>query len=163
VQIELYVGRLADTPPIRPEEQVNIADVGLGVSQTLPVLVALCAAKPGTLVYVEQPETHLHPRAQVAMAEVLAKAAVRGVRVVAETHSELLLLAVQTLVAEGKLSPGLVRLHWFQRRADGVTEVKSGDLDEAGRFGDWPEDFSDVDLQAQSRFLDAAESRQRKR
>jgi|GEM_PF-4518882 len=37
--------------------------VGLGVSQTLPVLVALIAARPGDLVYLEQPEIHLHPRA----------------------------------------------------------------------------------------------------
>ena len=80
---------------------VSIADVGFGVSQVLPVLVALIVAEPGRLVYLEQPELHLHPRAQVALAQVLAAAAKRGVRVVAETHSSLLLLAVQTLVAEG--------------------------------------------------------------
>ena len=82
-------------------DMVSIADVGFGVSQVLPVLVALIVADPGQLVYLEQPELHLHPRAQVALAQVLADAAKRGVRVVVETHSSLLLLAVQTLVAEG--------------------------------------------------------------
>ncbi len=159
VQIELQVGRLPDVPPTRPEDRVNIADVGVGVSQTLPVLVALHAAKPGQLVYVEQPETHLHPRAQFDLAQILASAAKRGVRVVVETHSSILLLGVQTLVAEGKLGPDKVKLHWFQREKDGRTVVRSGELDEAGRFGDWPEDFDDVTLDVQKRYLDAAEKR----
>jgi hypothetical protein len=157
-QIGLQVGRLPDVPPTRPEDRVDIADVGVGVSQTLPVLVALHAAKPGQLVYVEQPETHLHPRAQFALAQVLASAAERGVRVVVETHSSILLLGVQTLVAEGSLAPDKVKLHWFKRE-NGRTIVRSADLDEAGAFGDWPEDFDDVSLQTQSRYLDAAGAR----
>jgi hypothetical protein len=158
-QIEIQVGRLPDAAPARPEDRVNIADVGIGVSQTLPVLVALHAATPRQLVYVEQPEAHLHPRAQVALAQVLAAAANRGVRVVVETHSSLLLLGVQTLVAEGTLEPEKVKLHWFQREKDGRTVVRSGDLDKAGRSGDWPEDFDDVTLAAQKSYLDAADRR----
>ena len=133
------------------------ADIGFGVSQVLPVLGALIAASPSRLVYLEQPELHLHPRAQVALARVLADAAKRGVRVVAETHSSLLLLGVQTLVAEGELSPELVKLHWFTRREDGVTEVASADLDEVGAYGDWPEKFDDVDIKTQSRYLNAVD------
>ena len=145
-------------PKSKVSDMVSIADVGFGVSQTLPVVVALREAKPGQLVYLEQPEIHLHPRAQTAMAKVLADAARRGVHVVAETHSALLILGIQTLVAEGKLSPELVKLHWFERR-DGATKIKSADLDEAGSFGDWPEDFADLALEAQSKYLDAVESR----
>lgn len=158
IGIELQVGRV---PRGSTDEMdmVNIADVGLGVSQVLPVLVALIAAEPGRLVYLEQPELHLHPRAQVALAYVLADAVKRGVRVVAETHSSLLLLGVQTLVAEGDLSPELVKLHWFSRREDGVTEVNSADLDETGAYGEWPEDFADVSLHAQSSYIKAARSR----
>ncbi len=160
-QVELQVGRLARADRNGARDLVNIADVGFGVSQTLPVLVALHTAKPGQLVYLEQPEIHLHPRAQTEMAQILADAAKRGVRVVAETHSSLLLMGIQTLVAKGELSPELVKLHWFKRRNDGSTVVESADLDEAGAFGDWPEDFADVELAAQSRYLDAAEARLR--
>ena len=155
--IELQVGRLPYDSKIEPD-MVNITDVGIGVSQVLPVLVAIIAAEPGQLVYLEQPELHLHPRVQVALAQVLTDSAKRGVRVVAETHSSLLLLGIQTLVAEGKLSPELVKLHWFSRNEDGVTEVDSVDLDEAGTYGDWPVDFDDVSLNAQSRFLDAVDN-----
>jgi len=156
-QVEIQVGRLTSALRHGARDLVNVADVGFGVSQTLPVLVALHAARPGQLVYLEQPEIHLHPRAQSAMAQVLADAAKRGVRVVAETHSDLLLLGIQTMVAKGELSPELVKLHWFSRREDGVTEVTSTDLDETGSFGNWPEDFGEVALEAKSRYLDATD------
>ena len=158
-QVELQVGRLPERPKGRGRiDMVNIADVGFGMSQTLPVIVALHAARPGQIVYIEQPELHLHPSAQLAMAEVLAGAAQRGVRVIAETHSSLILIGVQTLIAEQKLKPELVKLHWFTRE-DGSTQVTPADFDDAGRFGDWPVDFDDVALKAQSHYLDAAEER----
>ena len=158
IGIELQVGRLRHDRN-NETDMVNITDVGFGVSQVLPVLVAVIVAEPGQLVYLEQPELHLHPNAQVALARVLADAAKRGVRVVAETHSSLLLLGIQTLVAEGDLSPELVKLHWFSRNKDGITEVDSVDLDDAGTYGDWPEDFADVSLRAQSGYIKAARSR----
>lgn len=158
IGIKIKVGRLPHHGT-GETDMVSIADVGFGVSQVLPVLVALIVAEPGRLVYLEQPEMHLHPRAQVALAQVLADAGQRGVLVVAETHSSLLLLAVQTLVAEGDLSPELVKLHWFRRGENGATKIDTADLDEAGAYGDWPEDFDDVDLKAQSRYIKAAQSR----
>ncbi len=142
-----------------PNDMVSIADVGFGVSQVLPVLVALRAANEGQLVYLEEPEIHLHPRAQVKLADILAAAARRGVRVVAETHSSLLLRAIQTLVANGSLPADLVRLHWFSRSTEGVTHVKSATPDQNGAFGDWPEDFGDVALQSEKEYLDAVESK----
>ena len=159
-QVELRVGRVPRPRQGGAHDLVNIADVGFGVSQTVPVVVALRVARPGQLVYIEQPEIHLHPRAQVAMARLLVDAANRGVRVVAETHSSLILLAVQTLVAEGVIEPGLVGLNWFLRdEKDGTTRIKTAELDEAGRFGDWPEDFDEVALEAENRYLSAAEDR----
>ena len=150
--IELLVDRFLQGDK---EDMVSIADVGLGVSQALPVVVALHTATSGQLVYIEQPEIHLQPRAQSVMAEVLADAVIRGKRLVVETHSNLLLRGVQTLVAEGKLSPELVKLHWFRLREGGSTEITSADLDETGAYGDWPEDFDDVMLESESRYINA--------
>jgi len=155
VAVELRVGLLED----QPYQLDNIADVGIGVSQALPILVALRAAEAGRLVYLEEPEIHLHPRAQTKLADILADAAKRGVRVVAETHSSLLLRAVQTLVAKGKLDPDRVILHWFNRDPEGVTQVRSAELDANGAFGDWPQDFGDVALQSEQAYLDAVEGR----
>lgn len=158
-QVELKVGRLPHSLRGGAQDLVSIADVGFGVSQTLPVLVALLAAKPGQLVYIEQPEIHLHPSAQRAFAKILAEAAKRGVIVIVETHSALLLQGIQTLVAKDELVPELVKLHWFQRDSTGTTSVTSADLDDTGAFGDWPEDFDDVELTSDNEYLSAAEAK----
>jgi predicted ATPase len=158
-RVELRVGRLPHGRREGEDDLVSVADVGSGVSQTLPVLVALLVAKPGQAVYLEEPETHLHPRAQSHMAGIMAEAAIRGVRVIAETHSSIILRSIQTLVATGKLPPGLVKLHWFTRKAeDGSTEIHSADLDKQGAFGDWPEDFDEVALETEKQYLDAVET-----
>lgn len=153
-QIELKVNRSLDS-----EDMVNIVDVGSGVSQVLPVLVALVAAEPEQLVYLEEPEIHLHPRAQANLGEIIVDAANRGVRVVLETHSDLLLRRIQSLIAEDKISPDKAILHWFSRDENGFTKVTTSDMDTTGAFGDFPEDFSEVDLEEESRYIEAAESK----
>jgi predicted ATPase len=161
-RLELQVARLPAGEMFQNTDLVNIVDVGFGVSQALPVLAALIAAKPGRLVYVEQPELHLHPRAQSRMADVLVQAANRGVRVVVETHSDLLLRGIQTAVAKGRIPPGRVSLNWFTRDLKtGLTTVKKAPLDKDGAYGDWPADFDDVALQAEREYLDAVEARHR--
>lgn len=158
-RIELQVGRLPGGASDRTD-LVNIADVGFGVSQVLPVLVALLTAAEDQLVYIEQPELHLHPRAQYRLARFLAETARRGPRLVVETHSSLLLLHLRTLIARGELDSDLVKLHWFTRDpADGTTSIRSADLDGDGAFGSWPEDFGDIDLHAEGAYLDAVEQR----
>ena len=161
VEIELRAARLPKGQEYAAYDLVNIADMGVGVSQVLPALVALLTAHSGQLVYLEHPERDLHPRAQVKLAKLLADAAQDGVRVVVETHSSLLLLGVQTLVAkaEEKLSPDDVALHWFERGNDGATQVKSRELDEFGAYGDWPQDFADVELGTHRGYLGAVSKR----
>ena len=137
-----------------PSEMVSIADVGFGVSQVLPVLLALVAAEPNQLVYIEQPEVHLHPNAQVILAQIICEAVARKVRVVVETHSELMLLSIQTAVANGLLEGSSVEMHWFSRDVEtGATTISSGTLPDDGSLGAWPADFSSVTLDAQLAYL----------
>ncbi len=155
---EILVGRVSRISKGATRDLVSISDTGFGVSQALPVLVSLLAAREGQLVFIEQPELHLHLRAQVAMAEILCEAALRGVRVIVETHSPAILMTIQSLVAEGNIPAENVGLYWFSRNgATGATNVTKGILDKAGSFGDWPEDFGEINLETQARFLDAAE------
>jgi predicted ATPase len=143
-----------------PKDLVNIADVGLAVSQILPVLVALILAHPNQLVHIEQPELHLHPRAQWKLAQMLTDAANRGACLVVETHSSLLLRGILTEVAKNKISNDKVILHWFERDNEtGLSTVQPANPDSAGRVGDWPEDFSDVELRSDNDYLDAVEEK----
>lgn len=139
------------------DDMVNIADVGFGVSQVLPVLVALLVAKKDQIVYIEQPEVHLHPRAQNILAKMLVETANRGVKVVIETHSMLLLTGIQTYIAQGKIPTDRVKLHWFSRNNAGITDIVSTSFDRKGSFGECPIDFAEVELEADSRYLDAVE------
>lgn len=153
-RVEIKVGRLLKADC---KDFVSIADVGLAVSQVLPVLVALVVAHSGQLVFVEQPELHLHPRAQIQLAIIMAKAVKRGVRILLETHSSLLILGIQTAIARKALSAENVALHWFTRNEQGVTCVTAAEIDSTGSFGDWPEDFADVSFRAETEYLDAVE------
>ncbi|MEL7383556.1 MAG: AAA family ATPase [Pseudomonadota bacterium] len=137
---------------------VNIADVGFGVSQTIPVLVALLVAKKGQFVYIEQPELHLHPKAQFKLANIIVAAIKRGVKVIIETHSSVLIRGIQIAVATKQLDKEKVSLNWFTQSCQtGATEVATAELDEFGAFGEWPEDFDDTSLQVEQMYLDAVE------
>lgn len=137
---------------------VNIADVGFGVSQTIPVLVALISAKKDQFVYIEQPELHLHPKAQFKLASIIVVAINRGVRVIIETHSSILIRGIQLAVVKKQLDCKKVSLNWFtQSYETGETKVDKSGLDEIGAFGDWPEDFDDTSLTAEQMYLDAVE------
>ncbi len=153
VELALRVGRMLGA---ESDDLVDIADTGLGLSQALPVLVALLVAEPGQLVFVEHPELHLHPRAVRALAGPLRRAIKRGVWVVLETHSDLLLISLQEQVAHGALRPEDVLLHWVQRDERGASVLHSTTLDESGDWGeDIPVDFEDIRLKAVSSYLKA--------
>ena len=63
-------------------------NVGFGFTYALPVVTALLAAKPGDLIIIENPESHLHPRGQALIGEMLSLAAQDGVQLIIETHSD---------------------------------------------------------------------------
>lgn len=89
------------------------------------MLVALLAAGPGQLVYIEHPESHLCVEAQAALARVLAEAAGRGVRAIIETHSSYIVGEVRDMVKEGNVRPGMAQIYRFQRRDDGSAAAVS--------------------------------------
>jgi predicted ATPase len=153
-QVELYVGRLPHAKTGGARDLVSVADVGFGVSQTLPLLVALHVAKPGQIVYVEQPEIHLHPRAQANLADIIVTAANRGVKTVIETHSNTLLLALRTAIVKEKISSENVILHWFTRDENGWTKIQSSTPSAEGGF-DCPDEFGEIELKQENEYLDA--------
>jgi predicted ATPase len=121
-------------------------NVGFGITYTLPIIVAVLASEPGTLILIENPEAHLHPKGQAKMGELLALAASCGIQVVIETHSDHVLNGIRLAVHGGKLDPKDVQLHYFQRQEKNgltFTEVVSPRIDRNGRIDQWPDGFFD--------------------
>ena len=119
----------------------NIADVGFGVSQVLPVLVGGMNCEANTSFLVEEPEIHLHPRAQAELGDFFVNLKERNVQVIAETHSEHLVLRLLQAVAQGKLNPSDVIFYSISTNRNGCNAEKV-EVDSKGMFvGGWPQGF----------------------
>lgn len=115
---------------------VNLCDTGEGYAQVLPVLVALARAQLNgpKILCLEQPELHLHTRAQAQLAKVLVNVAKTSqqANLLVETHSEVLLTSVQLAIAKKEISAEKVRVYWVESRPDGTSDVVPVDFDEHG-------------------------------
>lgn len=119
-------------------------NVGFGITFVLPVIVSVLTSSPGTLLLVENPEAHLHPKGQSTMGKLLALAASSGIQLLVETHSDHVLNGIRIAVHDGELKPDDVQIHFFQKREqDGRCEVISPQIDRDGRLDRWPEGFFD--------------------
>lgn len=126
---------------------VDLPDVGFGVSQVLPVLVQCFYAPPGSIILMEQPEIHLHPSAQSALADVMIdvinareNGADRNIQLIIETHSEHFLRRLQRRIAEDKVSKERVAAY-FADITKAPATLDPLQIDEYGQIRNWPENF----------------------
>lgn len=120
----------------------NPVNVGFGFSFALPVILAALTAPKGSLLIVENPEAHLHPKGQLRIGKLLALAAHNGVQVIVETHSDHLLNGIRLAVKENAISKDEVKLAFFSANGNNIDEQPSIDSD--GRITNWPQDFFDT-------------------
>ena len=131
-----------DRPKDAPTRAFRATNVGFGLSYTLPVLTALLAAQPGSLLVIENPEAHMHPRGQTRLGQLCARAAADGCQVVVETHSDNVMDGARMEVRSGVLKPEDAMFHYFERKK-GVVRVVTPLLDREGRLSEWPDGFFD--------------------
>lgn len=135
--VSLGIRTSPDTDFHRPQH------VGFGITYVLPVVVACLAADLGDLVLVENPEAHLHPRAQAQMGRFLARMASHR-QVVVETHSDHVINGMRRAVRDGVLEADAVVVHFFRSRGDAdVAQVQSLNIDATGAIEHWPAGFFD--------------------
>lgn len=119
----------------------NLRDVGIGVSQVLPVLTVAYFVPTGSTVLLEEPEIHLHPLAQSVLAEMFAEVSQqRAIQFIVETHSEHLFRRMQTLIAQKKTTTAQCHMLFVERQGADAVLVPL-DVDEFGTVRNWPPNF----------------------
>lgn len=159
-QLEVrHLGRKAETGPFQiefamPSQQGkrNILDVGYGVSQILPILVECMLPTPEPLL-LQQPEVHLHPRAQAELGTFIAQSVKNaGRQLVVETHSDYLIDRVSLAIRAKILTPEDVSLLFF-RGDSGATQVHAMKFDSGGILRDPPDSYRRFFLDEQAAVL----------
>lgn len=142
--------------------ETNLADSGFGASQVLPLIVQSLVAPKASLTIAEQPEIHLNPRLQGTLAELFVEMATNDRRIVVETHSEHLLMAVRRLIADEKISSDRVAVYFVERR-NGESTIREIPLTDDGAIypGAWPKGFFDDALSESMALAKAQSSRAR--
>ena len=136
---------------VRSGPHANIMDVGYGVSQSLPILVDVLAAESGLRRHgggertflLQQPEVHLHPRGQAALASLLVESfEKRGNRFLIETHSDYIVDRVRISVRKRILKPEDVSILYFEPKRNTVV-IHNMTLDKYGNLQDAPDGYRD--------------------
>ena len=156
-QIELKI-KFEDA--VTPADAINLADVGFGVSQVLPIATQIwlaasdkrLRAAPGShssCIVVEQPELHLHPAFQARLADLFVNAVTsnpesteQSLNIIAETHSSSLINRVGELIAEKKISPNDVQVLLFEQEFPSApAKIVKAYFDDEGVLKNWPFGF----------------------
>jgi predicted ATPase len=154
-------GKLGHRLLIQPggvRRELDLTNVGVGVSQVLPLVVMSLISERGSLLLFEQPELHLHPAVQSLLADFFIAVAKSGRQCVVETHSEYLINRMRLRVAQSTPGDALqdsMMIH-FVERADGLSVFKRIIINEFGAIPDWPSGFFDQGPNESERILDAA-------
>ena len=133
-------------------EMRNLVDVGYGVTSVLPLARALVDAPRGTQFLLQQPEVHIHPRAQAKMVEMMAGS---PHRFIIETHSDHIIDWFRILVTEARMAPSDFGIVYFERLADdpSATKLHQLSLDGSGNLSGQPGNYRQFFSEETARLL----------
>ena len=121
--------------------EVRLTDVGFGVSQVLPVLILCYYVPEGSILILEQPEAHLHPKVQSELADLLIEVVQnRNLQIILESHSEHLLIRLMRRIAEEQISTDDTAFYFCEMN-EGVSEIERLNVDDYGNITNWPQNF----------------------
>jgi predicted ATPase len=149
INISKYDNKLVYLFVEKNQLRLGFEDIGSGISYIFPILTSLWESK---ISFIEQPELHLHPKAQCEFGDVFISAFNRGNVAIIESHSEHLILRIlrrirettnKILIAkELKIECNDVSIYYFEPQPEGHTKVKKIRVDRHGELMDiWPNGF----------------------
>jgi hypothetical protein len=168
--VPLGVGEIYQLKVMENGLSLNIADVGFGLSQILPVLTECInfslrdisrdirlmkgdypriykgKEEVNRLFITEQPEIHLNPKIQAALADFFIQLGDQNRMLLIETHSEHIITRIQRRVAEGSLNPEDAIIYYISKH-DNKSEIEKISISPKGEFSYWPKGFFQDDLE----------------
>ena len=124
-------------------DRQSIADVGFGVSQILPIIVEGSIMKQYQTLLLEQPEIHLHPKAQMKIADYLLSLALCKKRILVETHSDHIINRIIRRCLENPELIDLISILFLSKDKEGVTKIETIQIDKHLGIDKAPIDFFD--------------------
>ena len=126
--------------------------MGSGVSFAIGVLVSCLSASPDDIVIIENPEIHLHPKAQSELTEFFCFAANAGRQVILETHSDHIFNGIRKSIVKEEITNTDVAVHFFQLDENSLSKNTVITLNEHGRvmahpkglFDQFDDDFDQI-------------------
>lgn len=126
------------------ELQLSPLNMPFGNSYVLPIVLAVLTAPVGSMILIENPESHLHPSAQIRLGELLSRAAKAGVQIVVETHSDHLMNGIRIACHQGLIDNNDIEMDLIGVEQDGVTHNRQNiSLDKEGYVENWVPGFFD--------------------
>lgn len=147
-----------------PSFSFDLTNVGVGVSQVLPILVSTLLAPPSSLMIFEQPELHLHPKVQSRLADFFISACMAGKQIILETHSEYIVDRLRLRIAQSEDASlqSMISIQFVEQR-EGASRVSDIRLSEFGVVANWPADFFDFGERDSALILEAARRKRSKK
>ena len=144
----------------------ELPNVGVGVSQVLPILVMCLSVKWYSTIIIEQPELHLHPKMQSKLMDFLLAVSRLHKQVIVETHSEHFINALRLRIAKAS-PPNDEKIAediqiYFTSKDEKGTKFKSIQINKYSALSDWPEDFFDEEEIAREEIIESVGQKLRK-
>jgi predicted ATPase len=121
----------------------SLTNVGVGVSQLLPIIVLCLNSTPNQVILLEQPELHLHPALQQKLADFFIEISKTGRQIILETHSEYLITRLRLRTVQNPEISDLFKIVFAENNGETGTQYNSVEVDENGSLETWPDGFFD--------------------
>ncbi|HYV94651.1 MAG TPA: DUF3696 domain-containing protein [Chitinophagales bacterium] len=121
-------------------------NVGFGISYSLPIVTALLSARPGELIIIENPESHIHPRGQAELGKLISLVALNDIQVIIETHSDHVLNGVRVAAKENEKLRDDAIVFFFDKKieeAEQYSDITDVEIDKNGELSSYPKNLLD--------------------
>lgn len=121
---------------------VNFADVGCGTSQLLPFIVQSLTSSDNSMIVIEQPEAHLHPKIQADLASFMVDSLEPNKKFLIETHSEYFIERLRTCIMKNPMLSEKIIIYYVEQNKDNEqSEIINIEINSKGQYSTLPKGY----------------------